>query len=219
MSPRAVLTGDLVRSSDLTDASLNEARFTLLQAAGEIATWQKDLIGAEPDFFRGDSWQILLTSPQLCLRSAAFLRAKLRAANPNWDTRIAIGVGEVVRVDRARTSLSTGEAFTLSGHALDGIGGATMTVAMPPEIGASASGMVPLAQICGVMIDDWSPKQAQIACLALPPNAPTQAEIAERLGITQQSVSKTIAAAKLPSLLQAIAYCEQLKWVRRPKFI
>lgn len=214
-STRAVLTGDLVGSSGLTVQSLHRARQALLDALGEIGEWSPNLLGAEPEFFRGDSWQALLTHPMYVLRCVIYLRAKLRALDTQWDTRIAVGLGRVERVDKQRTSLSSGEAFNLSGHALDDLGSGHVAVAMPPALSSYASGLVPLAQICSVMIDDWSQKQAQIACLALPPKAPTQAEIADQLGISQQSVSKTLAAAKLPSLMQAMTYCERLNWTKR----
>lgn len=210
MTTRAVLTGDLVNSTQLNPASLTRARQTLLAAAEEIEGWDKAVVGAQAEFFRGDSWQLLLMKPQFFLRGAIFLRASLRGADEDWDTRIAVGLGRVDKVDKQRTSLSSGEAFTLSGRTLDGIGAANMAVAAGP--GIPGGGLAPLTHICSVLVDDWSQKQAQAARLALSPQPPTQAEMADRLGITQQSVSKTLAAAKIPALLQAIQYCERLNW-------
>ena len=217
MAVRAVLTGDLVNSTQLSPASLTRARRTLLASAEEIQGWDKAVVGAQAEFFRGDSWQLLLTKPQYFLRSAVFLRGSLRAVDDSWDTRIAIGLGRVATIDKKRTSLSSGEAFVLSGRTLDGIGTANMAVAAGP--GIQSGGLAPLTYMCSVLVDDWSQKQAQAARLALAPQPPTQAEMADRLGITQQSVSKTLAAAKVPALLQAIHYCERLNWKTRTQLL
>lgn len=214
MTTHAVLTGDLVASSRLSPASLQGARQTIEAASAEIAGWAPKLVASTPDFFRGDSWQLLLTRPGFSLRAAFYIRASLKAGQPDWDTRIAIGLGQVARVDKARTSLSSGEAFLLSGHALDAMGPATSIVVASPPRARGWAALDVLAQICSGMIDDWSQKQAQVARLALAPNAPTQAEMAERLGISQQAVSKALAAAKVPAFLQAAEYCEGLNWRR-----
>lgn len=210
MTTHAVLTGDLVGSSRLDPASLQGARQTFEAASAEIAGWAPKLVASTPDFFRGDSWQLLLTQPGFSLRAAFYIRASLKAGDPDWDTRIAIGLGEVAKIDKGRTSLSSGEAFLLSGHALDAMGAATNIIVS----GQSSAGLDVLARICSSMADDWSQKQAQAVCLALAPDAPTQAEMAERLGVTQQAVSKALASAKISAFLQAAQYCETLTWLR-----
>lgn len=216
---RAVLTGDLVGSSELTVASLNAARNSVADALSDVEGWREGLVGAKPEFFRGDSWQALLTDPKFFLRAMIYVRARLKASGEGWDTRVAVGLGRVERIDKKRTSLSSGEAFTLSGRALDDIGGFNMAVAMPLGIARFAEGLEPLTHICGILVDDWSQKQAKTAYLALEPSALTQAEMAERLGVSQQSVSKTLAAARIPALLNAITHCEKLNWSNRVDLI
>lgn len=214
MTTRAVLTGDLVRSTDLTDAALNAARHALLSAMTDIGGWKLNLLGSAPDIFRGDGWQILLTEPGYCLRAAFYIRACLKAQALNWDTRISIGLGKVSHVDRNQTSLSTGEAFLLSGQALDVMpSGTNLVVAMAAGI-RGWNALSPLGMITSSLIDDWSQKQAMVACLALAPSPLTQAEMAERLGISQQAVSKALAAAKVSLLLQATSFCESMNWRR-----
>ena len=74
--------------------------------------------------------------------------------------------------------------------------------------------MGPLSHLCSVLMDDWSQKQAQAARLALAPEAPTQARMAEMLGVSQQAVSKALSAAKITALLRAVDYSEALTWNR-----
>lgn len=214
MTTHAVLTGDLVASSRLTAASLEGARQAFAAAAGEIEAWRPKLVGAPPDFFRGDSWQMLLTWPGFSLRAAFYLRASLKAGDPGWDTRIGIGLGEVDRIDRRRTSLSSGEAFHFSGRALDDMGEAVDIAVSGPTHGLRWASLQPLAHICSAVMDDWSQKQAQAARLALAPDAPTQAKMAELLGVSQQAVSKALSAAKVPSILRAAEFCEGMNWKR-----
>ncbi|PZN95601.1 MAG: hypothetical protein DCF29_24380 [Alphaproteobacteria bacterium] len=218
MTMHAVLTGDLVGSSRLSPKSLQGARQTFEAASDDIARWSPKLVASTPDFFRGDSWQLLLTRPGFSLRAAFYIRARLKAGDPDWDTRIAIGLGAVAKIDKSRTSLSSGEAFLLSGHALDAMGAATNLVVAETPQGRSLAALDVIARICSSMADDWSQKQAQAVCLALAPDAPTQAEMAERLGVTQQAVSKALASAKISAFLQAAQYCEALNW-RRVRFI
>ena len=219
MNTRAVLTGDLIKSSALNDASMAEARRRLAQAVQDIANWGPGLVEGNLDIFRGDSWQLLLKKPAFCLRAAILLRAALREGGEGWDTRIAIGAGRVEQVDKTRISLSTGEAFTLSGRALDAMGSsANMVIALSERLQRYV-GLEPLTLVCGSVIDDWTARQAEVARLALDPRAPSQMAIASRLGVTQQAVSKALASAKLPALLKAIYYCEQLKWQEGARWV
>ena len=128
-------------------------------------------------------------------------------------------MGAVARVDKQRTSLSTGEAFNCSGRALDGLATGKIALASPNDLAGRLSGLHALAHICSGLVDDWSQTQAQISCLALVPKPPTQGEIAERLGVSQQSVSKTLAAAKLALIMQAVDYCERFAWGNLQRFI
>ena len=72
------------------------------------------------DVFAGDSWQVLVNSPDCALRIALCMRALIQCARdlPGVDTRVAIGVGALHYIGDDRLSMSQGEAFTLSGEAL-----------------------------------------------------------------------------------------------------
>lgn len=217
MSTCAVLTGDLVGSSRLPDDSLQNARAAVIAAAETLPTWTEGLLGSKPEFFRGDSWQLLLMHPGYFLRAAVAIRARLRAGDDSWDTRISVGIGRVTRVDKTRTSLSSGEAFLLSGQALDRMTPGSKLAVSTPKIDASKAHRAwpmldPVAQLCSAIVDDWTSKQAEVAALAINPETPTQAEIADRLGITQQAVSKALTAAKLNTILHACGAVEKQRW-------
>ena len=74
----AVLTGDLVGSSDLTAHELDTLRQSLTEAVAKIRGWREGLVVGDVEFYRGDAWQLLITDPKLFLRVALYLRATLR---------------------------------------------------------------------------------------------------------------------------------------------
>lgn len=216
----AVLTGDLVRSTRLTADQLEGARAAVLRAVREIDGWAPGLVSAPAEFFRGDSWQCVLGDPRLFLRAAIYLRARLRQADKDWDTRIGIGIGFAEKIDTERTSLSSGAAFVLSGAQLDGIDGlAGFSVGLPDNL--SRLGWIDaMAALCSALVDRWSQRQAEIICHMLVPKAPSQVEIALELEVTKQAVNKALIAGDYAALLSALQWVEQIDWAdlaRRPK--
>lgn len=210
----AVLTGDLVKSTKLSAEELEQARATAQSGAVNVQTWRPGLIERDLEFFRGDSWQLLLMDPALALRAAIYLRAILRSA-VDVDTRIAIGIGRVEAIDPTRVSLSSGEAFTLSGRALDHLAASKrMTIALPARVSQLGPWMPVVAELCDGIIADWQRRQAEIVSVALSPDAPSQEEIARRLKdpLTQQAVAKSLHGARLQGLMSAISQFESTPW-------
>lgn len=210
----AVLTGDLVKSTKLSAEELDRVRVTATQAAGVVRGWREGLVEQDLEFFRGDSWQLLLTDPAMALRTAIYLRAVLRSA-VDVDTRIAIGLGEVEAIDASRISLSTGEAFTLSGRALDQLPASKrMTISLPARVTQLGPWMPVVAELCDGLIAEWQRRQAEIVSLALSPAAPSQEEIAKNLKhpLTRQAVAKSLHGARLHVLNSAIMRFEGTEW-------
>lgn len=211
---RAVLTGDLIKSRQLSAARFEQARDLLLESAADLNQWSRGLLQGRPEFFRGDAWQLLLADPRWALRAAVFLRTSLRASEI-VDTRVVIGLGTVDQVNAQRVSLSTGQAFTLSGQALDGLTQYfRMSIALPAEAGWVAAWMPVVAQLCDMLIGHWTARQAQIVRVALGPHEPTHAAIAERLAppVSKQAVSKALAGADWHGLRAALKEFENTPW-------
>jgi len=120
MKTYAVLTGDIIDSSQLGPERL-EASLTLLRrlAVEFEQTYPGSVVG-EPDVFRGDSWQLCLQRPSLALTAAVFIRAGFKANE--LDSRIGIGIGAVDRLQESQISESNGPAFLHSGRTLDQLG-------------------------------------------------------------------------------------------------
>lgn len=117
----AVFTGDVVNSSSLATGKRND----LLERLRNTYRVIKDKYPAdypyELDIFSGDSWQFVSSDPVTCLRIALLFRTYFRGYMPSLklDTRISIGIGKISSLNPERISQSDGEAFRLSGRALN----------------------------------------------------------------------------------------------------
>ncbi|HVS77489.1 MAG TPA: hypothetical protein VHE11_11180, partial [Steroidobacteraceae bacterium] len=211
----AVLTGDIIGSSSLSATQLGRTRALVLKGAQKFHSRSRPTVLGEPEFFRGDAWQLLLGEPARALRVALYIRALL-SARLGVDTRISIGIGTAEAIDRSRTSLSTGEAFTLSGHALDEITGYfELTGALPDRAGALADWFPAILHLCSGLMRGWTRRQAEIVALALQSDNPTHERIAGSLRppVSKQTVSDSLAGAGWRSLLEAIRVFERTDWL------
>ncbi len=207
----AVLTGDLVGSAERTPASVDEAMRALRQAARDLDAWT----GADTHFsrFRGDGWQLYLASPAPSLAAVLLLVASLRTRRTGLETRIALGFGPIQKLGRRRKGLAdaAGQAFTLSGRALD---------AMPRHrrIALAGPGVVlpwhrALFELAAWNAGRWTPEQAEAVALALDPRARrTQAEIAGVLGVTRQAVQSRLSGAGWDALSGAVEAVRTHDW-------
>ncbi len=106
---QAVLTGDIVNSTRLSSAK-GKALVKLLEQI---------LKPYKYEFYRGDSFQVLIKEPGSSLRIALLCRTGAIGITDNEaDVKVSIGLGDVD--ERIKTLGSAkGEAFILSGRAFD----------------------------------------------------------------------------------------------------
>ncbi|MEQ9436640.1 hypothetical protein [Hyphomonas sp.] len=212
--PHAVLTGDLIGSTELTAKEMEAARESLLAAIALFVGTEGELVVGQIEFFRGDTWQVLLHTPAKALRLALFLRARLRAETTT-DTRISIGIGTVSEIHPHRISLSRGEAFILSGHALDGMTGYfDLTAALPDRAGPLASWLPVVMHLCSGLARNWTKRQAEITWHALMSKYTTHESIAEHLmpPVRKQTVTESLRGANWRALQEPIVEFEQTDW-------
>lgn len=211
----AVITGDLVRSSALTADELQAARERLRVATAEMdgAGWCSGrLVIGDLEFYRGDAWQVLIRDPRLALRAAIYLRGALLAQGL-CDTRASIGVGGVDRISEQRVSLSTGEAFELSGRGLDAMGPRfRLSLRLPDRLAAGGAWLPVVVHLCDGIMSQWEGRQIETALTALLRRDATHREIGDMLAppVTQQAVSKSLQSAGWHGLHEALEACAQL---------
>jgi hypothetical protein len=212
---RAVLTGDIIRSRSLQPRQLESVRSSLTNAVDVVRQdWKRGLVKGRPEFFRGDGWQLLLTDPAMALRVAVFLRASLLAGGVA-DSRIAIGLGEGERISPKRVALSTGEAFVLSGRALDEMTQySNMTIEIPQSAGPLSGWLPVVGHLCNSFIEQWTRRQAEIVCVAIDPREPDYEKVAHALkpAISKQAVAKGLGGANWHAIREAVRQFEETPW-------
>ncbi len=165
MRTYAVLTGDIIDSSQLEPERLDASFALLRRLVVEFEQTYAGSVVGQPDIFRGDSWQLCLQRPSLALTAAVFIRAGFKAEK--LDTRIGIGIGPVERLQKNRISESSGPAFIHSGRILDNLG-KHRTMALDGAGYLDASGfarssvdhLVPGVGLLDAHIIRWSQREA-----------------------------------------------------------
>lgn len=191
---KGVITGDIIESS----AIQIEYRDFLLESIRNIADELSVIAPIKIEFFRGDSFQTVIDSPENAMKIAVLLRAGLKGHTPKgckkpWDARLSLGVGSISYY-ADNTVLSDGEAFRYSGRELDEIGKRNLVVKtrwedVNEELQISTA-------FADEIISSWSISQSQAVYQALLYNI-SQKEIAHKFQTSVQNISKLLRAAKL----------------------
>jgi hypothetical protein len=210
----AVLTGDLIESSRMRGGSLERARGVMRRTTGDFRSDKSGPLVGKLEFFRGDAWQLLLDPPGSALRVALTLRADLRW-KAGADTRIAIGIGTTEKIDRRKVSLSSGEAFELSGHALDAMTGFfSLTAALPERSTPAAHWLPVITHLCSELVLGWTARQAEIVAHALRHRDATHEDIGAMLArpVKKQTVTSALRSAHFRALSEGLDLFEDTDW-------
>ena len=210
----SVLTGDIVGSTKFKGEDRRFLHECFVSSSRELMNSFSEVIPYPPEFFRGDSWQFLITDPSKSLRIALFFRALLKSSMKEGlvDTRISIGVGSIEFLPLDKVSSGDGEAFRLSGRGLETIHKPhRMGVFLPDE---HESNITKAFDIMIKLIDskasEWTKKQAKAVCGAL--LGFTQEAIAKAFypkEISQQAVSQHLYRAGWSSITLAVKFFEK----------
>ena len=209
----AVITGDIVKSTSLDTEDFESLRENLHDWVAVAKKWKRGVVRGKAEFTRGDSWQLLLADASMALRIGTLIRAGLIAKGA--DTRFSIGVGGADSISTKRVSLSTGEAFVLSGRGLDEMNiYSNVTIQCPDSVGPLANWLPVVGQLCDSLMSSWTGRQAEIITFALNPKEPKQDEIADSLNppISRQAVTKALDGANWNSMRSAIRAFEKTDW-------
>jgi hypothetical protein len=223
----AVITGDIVRSGRLSSEGFGRVQEFLLHAGEEIRQRFSDQVPLPLDVFRGDSWQLLVTTPRPALRIALHMRAFLRA-EADVDTRFAIGIGPIDAVPAKSVATGRGEAFRLSGAMLDWKVATNMRFAVAGHAPDNAHDLISslgeesaderdaraislALLILDIIARNWTRAQARAVCGALLEG--TQEKIAESWPgepITQQAVHQHLARAGWDGVRETLLFYEDI---------
>lgn len=207
----AIITGDIVASSLLSSNKRKMLHKVMVDSSKVLQDEFKDAVPMGVDIFRGDSWQIILSKPAKALRLALFYRAILRAKmeSHRFDTRMAIALGHVDFIPGNRVSEGYGEAYQLSGKALESMPKASnMSFVLPGMELEKVLNVV--IQLIDSISSRWSDRQALAITGAL--RGWKQEKIAEKWWkkkVSQQAVAQHLSRAGWYPVEKGILFFEQ----------
>jgi hypothetical protein len=225
MKKVAVLTGDIIDSTKLPDTERKKLDLLLHKGLEEIAGKNNF------EVFRGDSFQVLLTEPGQALKTAVLIRCWLRKhllSEPETskktasgktkqpaltfsykkgitDARISIGIGGISYKSKTIRS-SDGEAFQLSGRALDNVKNKNNRIVLSTPFPEFNDYMEVTLSLLDILITNWSLQQSEVVYELL--NGQTQTAIASKLAINQASVNQRAKTAHWQAVEKTVALFE-----------
>ena len=202
--PIAVLSGDIIRSTDLSHDRYEDLLYTLHNQLTLVCNYHPK---NEFELSRGDAFQVLLHDPQEAAKYALIIRTALKAQSELYDCRISIGIGNDYSL-RHTVSRSTGDAFTLSGRTLDDMG--TDRLKIKTANATFNEHFTLLTKYLDLQISTMTERQCAITHLTLKDGQTlTQAEIANQLGAKRVSISRSMKTANLNLVMEYLALFSQ----------
>lgn len=208
----AVITGDFTGFSAM-DASARRSMPGLMDKAGR--SFCRLMPGVMPypiSVFRGDSWQALFSEPCCALRAAVFIRAYIRAFgdHPGFDTRMAIGIGDVDYVPEAQVTAGDGTAFRRSGKMLEKMGSPRAGDLRYAFDNAPFEAVIDaLVRATGALMETWRPLQARAVIGRLEGSKIAQIAADWPGPASPQAVSRHLKKARWNAINHAIAVFQQ----------
>lgn len=194
----AVLTGDII-GSEAVDAQI------WLKPLKELMTrW-----GASPkiwEIYRGDEFQLKCKVEDAFTYCIAIKAAIKKCENLN--VRIGIGIGEE-SFESEKITESNGSAFVHSGRLLNELKleGRTLAIKTPDD--GITEDLNIVLKWASLQFDAWTPALAEIILENIISPGLTQEELAQKLFITQSSISQRSKRAQLDLLLETANYFTQ----------
>ncbi len=184
----AVITADIVNSTRLSKTEYKK----LVKNLEEI------LEPYQHEFFRGDSFQVFVKSPNEALRvvlQARTVAMKLSETSPS-DIRASIGIGQV-KLPVKSFQTASGDVFILSGRSFDKMIKDERLIIVSDEKNKAVNlGLKLISQFIDYLFQRLTFKQAAVVYELLMDR--TQIDTAKRLKKSQATIHKHIQAAGWP---------------------
>ena len=210
-----VLTGDIIGSSRLSSHDRKHLMEVMKVAASDVFRAFNDCVPMEADIFRGDSWQLIVSRPAKAMEVALYFRCFIRSGmGPlRMDTRLSMAIGHVDIMPEDRVSQGDGEAYRLSGRALETLKGhQRMAFSFPSTMkGEGLRGIRALVFLIDALFVKWTPRQAEAVKWAL--RGFNQEETAIRWPggpVSQQAVAQHLTKAGWHNLSRALGYVREV---------
>jgi hypothetical protein len=164
--------------------------------------------------FRGDSFQGLVIQPEKALKILLYIRSellKIQIERHRAEVRLGLGIGRIGNLNIENIEASDGEAFRLSGRALDSLKGSRQKYRRFSFLSEQVEinpGLAMLAAALDAIIQSWSVELAEAVSHWI--LGKTQAEISRVLKIRQPAVQQRLRLAGHFALGAALDYYDSL---------
>lgn len=220
-----IITGDIVASQNI-QPKVRQKLFS------DIAVFLKEIKKKwinDYETFRGDSLQCEVKSSEMALRVSLMIRAffkgylseeELPKAQANrveertkgyfttdFDIRLAIGIGEVDFIKKNKITASDGEAFRLSGEALDSLKQEQHRLVVKTFKKEFDEQLEPAILLLDALIQKWTLNGAELVLYLL--QNKKEEEIAGLLNISQSAVNQRKKNAQWFAIEKLIQYFEK----------
>lgn len=198
----AIITGDIINSRKIVNQEIwiNPLKKILSEYGSTPKDWE---------IFRGDYFQIEIKNPQETLKVALRIKACIKSIDNSegkkrtspLDIRMAIGLG-IKEYDADKISESNGTAFINSGEKFEKLKKekTTMAIQSPfPKLDKEINLYLKLALI---QMDNWSINSGELMGIVLENPLKNQSEIAEMIGIEQNSTSDRYKRANAEEIME-----------------
>lgn len=180
----AVLTTDIVHSTQL-----NATNYAAVMTALEKLLKSHELkYGCKFEIFRGDSFQVLYPNIIDAMKSALSIRLFMQSGIDCTAVKLtqSFAIGSI---DKASTKLSNslGEAFILSGRALDKASRGDLIVQITSTAGVNDLTISTL--FLHHLLDGLTEKQAEVLYYYIDFDFPEQQSIADYMNMTRQNIT------------------------------
>lgn len=177
----AVITGDLVRSSKMAPDRYNLILQQLEQTLATLSSNHTDF-----SIYRGDGFQLYLPNPEQSLTAALLIRLNL--ISHDADCRLSIGLGNIDS-KRSQISMSTGEAFTLSGRGLEALKDVYWSLQLPQSLSVDWQLLLRFAD---VLLQQMTARQAQVLYGYLTGDNPSHQQLADQMQTSRANITQLL---------------------------
>lgn len=196
---QAVLTGDIVNSTKLS----------LVKEKALVKLLQQVLKPYKYEFYRGDSFQVLIKEAGSSLRIALLCRAAAIGITENnkADVKVSIGLGEVE--DRIKTLGSAkGEAFIISGRAFDELEKMNSRLMISTANTTANLSLQIIADYINSIYSKMTSKQAKVIFELL--KGGLQQDVVKRLKKSKSTISQHASSGRWPEIEKILNQYELL---------
>jgi len=182
----SIITGDIAGSRQA--AAPSQWLEPLKRVLGTMGRTPQDW-----EIYRGDAFQVEVRNPVDALEVALYIKATIKCEK-DLDVRMAIGIGRKQHEAPAITERN-GEAFVNSGSRFDQLQEEKRRLGLRAPWPHFEHDMDLYLRLASVFMDQWTPLSAEVIAMLLPEPSLKQATVAQRLGISQSSVSDRLSRA------------------------